>query len=97
MITSRGEYDHWQKQVRDVIDSCDDKFPNQFADRAGNERMMLSERLKRHHEDAAEQWMPNQSGVFANLINSALETRSTGTKSRNRILDDAERDEEQAA
>jgi hypothetical protein len=68
----QGSYEYWREQARDVIENCSDKHPNEFADKAANERIMLGERLKDMHESDAEQFMEQQSGVFADLLNHAL-------------------------
>jgi hypothetical protein len=68
----QGDYEYWREQTRDVIETCADKFPNQYADKEANERMTLSDRLREWHEDRAESFMANQASVFADLMNAAL-------------------------
>lgn len=67
-----GSHNYWREEAERCIAECRDKHPNEFADKASNRRIMLADALKQAHEDSAEEWMPDQSGVFADLFNSAL-------------------------
>jgi hypothetical protein len=68
----QGDYEYWREATRNVIETCRDKYPNEFADKEANERILLGQQLKDWHEEAAESFMANQASVFADLMNAAL-------------------------
>jgi hypothetical protein len=72
MDNDAGSYEYWRETTQSVVAECGDKSPNEFADKAQNERIMLAALLKDAHEEGAEQFMGDQSSVYADLMNAAL-------------------------
>ena len=68
----QSSQEYWHEQARAVAERCADKRPNAFMGAAGNRRSMLASMLKDEHENGAEEFMGNQSSVFADLMNAAL-------------------------
>ena len=68
----QSSQEYWHEQARSVFERCADKRPNALMDAASNRRSMLASMLKDEHESGAEEFMGNQSSVFADLMNAAL-------------------------
>jgi hypothetical protein len=67
-----GTQEHWREEAERCIADTGDKHPNQFMDADGNRRTMLASVLSNAHESMAEEWMQDQSSIFADLLNAAL-------------------------
>ena len=63
-----ASYDYWRAETKNVMDRCEDKYPNQYWDLAENRRFMLADILKNTIDEEA----PLSSGMYADLMGAAL-------------------------
>jgi hypothetical protein len=69
----QGIYMYWNDRTDEVIEAVARGEGNKFAGTdEDRQRIMLAELLKDEYEHDAEQWMGDQSSVFADLMNAAL-------------------------
>lgn len=83
-----GEY--WREQAQEFYAeaSADDTFT-----RKENASRALAERMKDAHEEAAEEWMKDQSSFFADILNAGLSAVNWDEIASN-YMDDVEAEEE---
>lgn len=69
MDNDQGSQEYWQEAAQECYDGAekDDIFT-----RKENARLALADRIKEHHEEAAEAWMPDQASFFADILNAGL-------------------------
>lgn len=72
MDNESGSQEFFRDMAREVKESTGDKTPNPYMNAQDNARASLADRLKEHHDEAAEEWMGDQASVFADLLNAAL-------------------------
>src|SRR6266498_3923184 len=74
MDNDEGSYHYWQETAREVLDDCEDKHPNQFMNKADNDRSQLAERLKDEHDSESEHpvFKAAEGSVYADLLDAAL-------------------------
>lgn len=72
MDNDQGSQQYFMDMAREVKESTGDKTPNPYMHAHDNARAVLADRLKDYHDEMAEQWMADQSSVFADLLNAAL-------------------------
>lgn len=72
LTNDQGSDSYWREQAQAAWNETGDKRPNEFANHEQNARIMLAEQLRADAEDGAEQFLPEQLGVFHDLLNHAL-------------------------
>ena len=83
------EQSYWQEVAQDCYDqaSADDVFT-----RSENAAFTLSDQMKEHFENAAEQWMPDQASFFAAMLNASISSVNW-QEIASHYLDEVEQDE----
>ena len=64
-----GDQAYWNEQASECYDDAE---ADKTFTKLENATLALSERMKEQFEEAAEQWMPDQSSMFAYFINASL-------------------------
>jgi len=72
LTNDQGSYNHWRERAQAAFDETGDKHPNEFANHEQNARIRLADELKEDLDEGAGQFLPEQLGVYHDLLNHAL-------------------------
>ena len=73
LTNDQGTDEMWREAAREEYAKSCEGFRNVFAtDARQDARMALADRLKADNEEQADEWMGDQSSMFADLLNAAL-------------------------
>ncbi len=91
----QGTSEYWAEQAHDCYDSAE---ASQVFTREQRAALDLADTLKAECEERAEEWMPDQAGPFADLLNASISEINFHEIARHYIdeLDKAEFDAEES-